>query len=517
MPNWRQVLLLTHRWLGVVGCLAFAAWFASGLVMIYARMPGLSHEEQLARAQALDLSRAQLSPAEAAARLYLPVDHIVVSMRGGRPVYLLGRGRGATIVYADSGELYPGVDADAAAAVAKPFAPAGATLSYLRYLTVPDQWTLQDRGRLPMHVFAADDAAGTRLYVSETAGTMALRSTRSERVWGFLGPVIHWMYFTPIRSRGGLWGELVIWTSLAGCVVALTGIAWGLLRYAPRQRYRLAGSQVASPYTGLLKWHHYAGLIFGIFTFTWIYSGLLSVEPFGWFDSEGVTTEQREVLAGGALPEDLLTLEHVRTAALELAEHGYPKEIETVMFRGALYWAAEWSWRSPSADGSWISDSSKPRAPARRLQREYVSGATAARRGAEFDRDAIVQAAREAVPGAHAVSEEWIDAYDGYYYDPTGSLELPVLRVKYDDGPATWLYLDPRRGAIVAKYQRASRVQRWLYHGLHSLDFPALYYRRPLWDVVIIGLSLGGLLSSLTAVVPAWRRVRRFVARGTAR
>ena len=33
---------------------------------------------------------------------------------------------------------------------------------------------------------------------------------------------------------------------------------------------------------------------------------------------------------------------------------------------------------------------------------------------------------------------------------------------------------------------RFDEANRWLYHGLHSLDFPFLYARRPLWDVVMI-------------------------------
>jgi hypothetical protein len=52
-------------------------------------------------------------------------------------------------------------------------------------------------------------------------------------------------------------------------------------------------------------------------------------------------------------------------------------------------------------------------------------------------------------------------------------------------------------------------VNRWLYHGLHSLDFPFLYNRRPLWDIVVMVLSLGGLALSTTTMVPAWRRLRR--------
>ncbi len=62
--------------------------------------------------------------------------------------------------------------------------------------------------------------------------------------------------------------------------------------------------------------------------------------------------------------------------------------------------------------------------------------------------------------------------------------------------------------AIVRKEERLTRLNRWLYHGLHSLDFPFLYYRRPLWDVVVIVLSVGGIVLSVTTALvtpPLWK------------
>ena len=49
----------------------------------------------------------------------------------------------------------------------------------------------------------------------------------------------------------------------------------------------------------------------------------------------------------------------------------------------------------------------------------------------------------------------------------------------------------------------------FLFNGLHSLDFSWLYTRRPLWDLVVILLSLGGLAVSVTPLAQAWRRLRR--------
>ena len=79
-----------------------------------------------------------------------------------------------------------------------------------------------------------------------------------------------------------------------------------------------------------------------------------------------------------------------------------------------------------------------------------------------------------------------------------------------------WLYLDPFRGSIVRKEVSLTRRNRWFYRGLHSLDFPFLYYRRPLWDAVVIVLSLGGLALSVTTLMPAWRRLRRHGRRHSA-
>src|SRR5262249_33603394 len=122
-------------------------------------------------------------------------------------------------------------------------------------------------------------------------------------------------------------------------------------------------------------------------------------------------------------------------------------------------------------------------------------------------------AARAALPDAPLDDVTAIDDYDAYYYDRARELPLPALRVRFADAPRTWLYIDPARGAIQRVETRSSRLNRWLYHGLHSLDFPWLVGRRPLWDLVVIVLSLGGLASVVTAASPAWARLRRHARR----
>jgi len=339
---------------------------------------------------------------------------------------------------------------------------------------------------MPLLKFALDDAAGTRVYVTEHTDEPAMVTTASGRRWGWLGAVIHWIYFTPFRRHSELWAQTVIWVSTAGVAMGVVGLLWGVWRYSPRQRFRLKYPQSHSPYAGLMLWHHYAGLIFGVTTITWIFSGLLSRDPWDWSPSTAPTRAQREAVSGGPLLESQLSLEQIRRGLVAFGPP--PKEATVVRFRKEVFLRAD---------------------------RGLVS-LHAPQMGAVpmLDLDVLFGAAREAHPAAIA-GLDWMETYDSYYYDRSHRLSLPVLRVRYDDPQATWLYLDPRAGAIVRKEERLSRVNRWLYHGLHSFDFPFLQDRRPLWDVVVIALSLGGIVLSVTTLQPGYRRLRRGARRIT--
>jgi hypothetical protein len=148
------------------------------------------------------------------------------------------------------------------------------------------------------------------------------------------------------------------------------------------------------------------------------------------------------------------------------------------------------------------------------IDRQYVMvSALHPGRGAftSFGKDRMWDVARSAMPGIPIADAAWLNSYDAYYYSHTGLKSLPVLRIRYADQRRTWLYLDPQRGVIASRLERSSRWNRWLYHGFHSLDFPFLYYKRRLWDIIVILLSVGGIAISVTSAWPAWRRILRHV------
>jgi hypothetical protein len=462
-------------------------WFATGIVMVYHRMPEVTERERLGRLEALDVSRLAVAPAEAAAVAEAGGRPFRLAMLQGRPVYRFG----TTTVFADNGRpiesLSPPDVLRAAAEFAGVAVPPAA---YDTFLTEPDQWTLQSRTYLPLHRVAVGDAEDTHIYVSDRSGEIVMRTTRSGRFWGYAGAVLHWLYFTPFRVHSELWAQTIIWLSVAGCVLTLSGLLWGLLRFSPGRRHRPRGRRLTrSPYTGLLRWHHYAGLLFGFFSFTWILSGGLSMDPWSWHPGTSPTVEQRAGVTLGPLSLEGIGAGSVRAGIAALAQAGPVKEVSVVRFRGEEYLVGR---IGPAGEG-----------------RRSVSARDPA--GGAFERfpdPDLIDAVVAAMPDIGMRDMTWLDAYDDYYYDRTGQASLPVLRITYADPRETALYFDPSRGEIVRKEERLTRINRWLYHGLHSLDFPFLY-RRPLWDVVVIVLSLGGIFLAATTVWPGLKRVGR--------
>ena len=87
-------------------------------------------------------------------------------------------------------------------------------------------------------------------------------------------------------------------------------------------------------------------------------------------------------------------------------------------------------------------------------------------------------------------------------------VEQTVLRVRFDDPQANWVYLDPYTGTVALAVDRRQRAGRWLFSFLHSWDLPPLLRAGPWREGVLILLSLGGLALSATGMVIGWRRLR---------
>ena len=119
----------------------------------------------------------------------------------------------------------------------------------------------------------------------------------------------------------------------------------------------------------------------------------------------------------------------------------------------------------------------------------------------------LIAAAAKLQPESRVAAATRLTSEDSYWYAHHGGRPLPILRVQFADEARTWYHIHPQTGQILGRVDASGRVYRWLFNGLHSLDFGPLIRNRPAWDLVVWSLSAIGLVVSVTGVVIAWRRL----------
>src|SRR3569832_208644 len=113
----KRSLIFLHRWLGVALSIIFMLWFASGIVMMYWGMPGVTAADRLQRAPVLEPRKITLSPEQAYSSLNRsqPATQVTLTSFDGRPVYRFGNKdnkhktrknkTSVAMVYADDGSV----------------------------------------------------------------------------------------------------------------------------------------------------------------------------------------------------------------------------------------------------------------------------------------------------------------------------------------------------------------------------------------------------------------------------
>jgi hypothetical protein len=510
MDRLRTALILTHRYVGIPLSFVFVVWFVSGIVMMYTGgMPSLAPGDRLARLAPLDLSRVALTPLEAATRAGAgsTAGEVTLLTVMGRPAYRIAS-FGAATVFADDGEVLGPVDVAAARAIASRFLYAPENrIEPAGIVEEPDQWTLTQSHSLPLYKFRVADPAGTEIYVSPELAEVALATTRVTRALAWAGTIPHWFYFTPLRVNQPLWYWTVVWVAAIGCGLALLGLVLAVTQFRRTRPFRLESSV---PYRGPMRWHYIAGALFGAFALTWVFSGLMSMEPFDWTRAEGLDVP-RDTFSGGLL--DLARFPALDAAALATRLEGRRvKELELLRIQDEPYYLA----RVDSADAGRHPERQHQPYPLTATANDgeiLISASSLSVRHEPFSVESLLSRLQAALPGTALSAAELLDDYDSYYYARDGHAPLPVLRVKLDDPNQTWVYVDPRKSELVAIVHRSSRLERWLFNGLHSLDFEFWWDKRPVWDIGMIALSLGALVTSGIGLYLGVKRLRRDVAR----
>jgi hypothetical protein len=501
----KKALIFTHRWMGVLLCLLFLGWFASGMVMMYWQYPEVTRADRLSRAPALDAARIQLSPQEAYARLEIdsPPADARLDTFDGRPAYRFRFGleeSDESIVYADDGQIQQEFPPDMTLRLASAWTGQAPAAARERDNTEEDQWTVSGEFTplRPLRKYTWPD--GEQVYLSTVTGNVVQYTTRASRMAAYFGAIPHWLYFTPLRKRAQKWDRLVVWASGLGTVAALLGIAIGLWMYSPSRTYRVAAAPASFPYTGNKRWHAILGLVFGFLACTWAFSGMLSMDPFPQLqegDSQSLDARLAAALHE-TMPLQAFAAKSPRQALAEIhADSGLAaaeqiKELELTSFSGEPAYLAVMG-------------------PNRTLI-VSVHAPVHAALATEFDRGQIVAAVAKAARPFTLEQVRMVTEYEAYYLDRNNQLPLPALFVQLNDPGRSMYYINPKTARIVQSYNSNSRWNRWLYHGLHSMNLPWLYKHRPAWDIAVLLLLLGGASLSVTALLLAWNVLWRRLA-----
>jgi uncharacterized iron-regulated membrane protein len=477
----KRTILLLHRYLGIVCSLLMASWCLSGAVMMYVAFPSYGNAERVKDLAPLnfnhccDLEQARTSLGA------IPIDGFEISMQGERPVVIFSAQAASHVLDLRTGLVNGPVNELQAMAIVNGYLRNSHAAGSPRFLgtIAQDQWTVSEgyARHAPLHKFALDDPSGTELYVSAQTGQIVQRTTARARHWNYFGAITHWLYFTPLRRHSAVWTQLVIWLSVAGTFLTLTGLYLGI------EAWRIGRmSQRYSPYRNLNLWHHIAGLVFGILTFTWVGSGLISMNPWGLLESQyGLDDAQR--LRGMQLTTaDALQAVAALASADSPAASGTLLQVSATPLDAHLYLTAVSAQDRQRLDGVTLEESP--------LSAEQLS-----------------RALLRLQPKGNAPEVLRLKSGDNYYYSDHESGFKPAYRAVLNDAERSRYYFDEVSGALLFKYDRAARGYRWIFNAVHRWDFAPGMRGRPLWDIVLLVLLLGVALGSLTGVLLSFRRL----------
>ncbi len=465
-------LVWFHRWLGVVTCLVFALWFASGAVLLFKPFPSLSRIEQLRLQAPIDLAAVTVTPRAASNAAGRPITALRLVQRGGSPAYIATTDAGTIAIDARSGRQLG--DLGPAAAATSGTATAGATMSAL---FTYDQWVVHNRfdPLRPFYRLDEADDARTSLYVSARTGELVQRTNASDRGWNWVGAVLHWAYFTPLRSSFTAWDRTIWIVSFVALLVAVAGTILGIVRMMAARRQRTPSLTFYR--MRWMRWHHLLGLFASAFVLSWMLSGWLSMDHGRLFSRGQPTAAQAIRYAGARLSASL-------PASVPAALLTGTREVDFSMVGGRCLIGV---WQQDGTVVNYDADYA-PVAPA--VVRRLIG-------------DAVMRA----FSGATNVSVEPIDA--SATYASAEGWPRTALRVALAGEGQPDVYVDGVDGRLLTVMGNSRASYAWIYYALHTFNFPGLTTRPVLRQTLVLIPMVFGFLFSITGVVLGVQRIRK--------
>ncbi len=466
-----DALVWFHRWVSVAMCVMFAAWFATGAMMVFVAFPSLPPTARAAQSDPIASDRIALSPQDLAARAP-ELSGLRLRSRLGEPVYL-GVEQGHAVAYsARDGRAVPRVTAAEATQIASAFGKAPA-----RLIGGPfdyDQWIVHQQfdAQRPFYRLRLDAPGGVDLWVSARTGEVVQQATAVERAANWAGSIIHWVYYVPLRRSFAAWD----WTVWCGSVVGLLSVGAGLwlgLRATLRkQRSQAPG---LTPFKGIMQWHHLLGLTAGVFVLVWITSGWLSMDHGRLFSTGEPGDVAADAYSGPV--EGRLSLDDVRRVAAGLSEVTFTR----------------------------VAGCDIAAARGRESRRTVAACLTDTTIAADVPQTLIQRGLAAAWPNARL---QVLEALEGNApYAKAEGVEAGTIQARLQGEGPDRVLIDSGSGKILVAMDRSRIAYAWVYYMAHTYNYPGLS-NRPVLRIAILLIPLTlGFLFSVTGVIVGVRRL----------
>lgn len=503
-----RMLFLFHRYLGMLIGLVLILWSLSGIVMMYKPFPALSALDQLALLNKLNFDHC--CNLETIKIINLKYRSARLEMLGDRSFLRLKTESDELLNYdLTSGTFTNSISPTKADSLAQQFAERSIAVpnsghkkpiepsTPLHELLKPDglqavfqeklhhdQWTMEAiyHKHRPLFKYRIENIngpnPGVEFYLSSLSGEIVQLTSSEQRVWAYFGSIIHWVYPTILRQNVALWSQLVIWVSIAAISLVIVGVYVGLHQFKKRNNGRL------SPYRGAALIHHYAGLIFGALALLWLISGVLSMNPWGALESNGVQFER------GEMQNKMFTIAEIEPILQSLKHHQFDETIVRLNFRKQI---GKVALMADQKNGR------QQRININDLNPSKLSAVELANIAATLPSSPLI------------TSQQLINEPDNYYYQHHQPIELPVYRVVVNDKENHRYYISPISGEVLATIDANAKWYRWFVYGIHRADFTVMLRSRPLWDFVMLFFLTGVIVLFVTGGIVAVKRAKRII------
>lgn len=463
----KKILFAVHKYLGIALSILFVIWFISGFVMMFSSFP-----------------KAQK---EAYAKKNSPITENIdlKKIETGKSIVIQKRLKNLEIVREDSAgkktilsypSLKPIGSYGLQSCIEMAKACTQSEVTKVETINDFDMWIpwMYLKEHFPIYKCWMNDGKGTVMYLSSKTGQIVQETNSHNRFWSYFGAIPHWVYIKQLRLHIDSWKNTVIALSALGSIMCLAGLMLGIM---------LIKKKSLSPYRKKrYRWHHLLGLLFGLSTFTYIFSGMMSLCDIPDFIAK--QPEMNEEQSADTLPLKRYTRDIAEAIRL------YPRctKLELKLVGGKPFY------KMTDAAGN----------------EEMVSGDSSIRAvRCNFSKMEALKEYKSYINGKK-YTIELQTKYNNYYMPKKrGIRPLPVYVLKVNDKYQSAYYINPKTLEIISSQSKNSRIQRWTYNFLHCYDSYWLINRPAIRRSIEIFLMIGGLSLSISSLILTIRRIKR--------